>query len=67
MNTKDNQRVSAICTPCTPLVVKRLLYHYMSADTPKDSDIDTMSESLFLQFCECGAVWPVIFIGCAPL
>lgn len=35
MNTKDIQRVSAICTPCTPLVVKRLLYHYMSADTPK--------------------------------
>ena len=43
MNTKDIQRVSAICTPCTPLVVKRLLYHYMSADTPKDTDIDTMS------------------------
>ncbi len=34
--------MSAICTPCTPLVAKRLLYHYMSADTKKHRNFDTM-------------------------
>ena len=51
--------------PFVPLPLNRYLYHFLGADTPKDSDVDTMSEFFYFAVfgcwrCEYGLICPKI-------